>query len=362
MSDGEKVRLMNVLGILVGLSISLSGFMRVEAAQATGRNKASRSRAAKSEAGSEAGRTRVSIVGGRWHLNGAVTYPGTRAEGLLMNARMVNAVFEDTKRTDFDPEANTDEFIRHIPDYVKHGVRAFTLSLQGGMPGYEGALNSAFNPDGSLREAYLARVRRVIEACDRHGAAVILSCYYQRQDQVLKDEEAVRAGVVNTANWIRANRFTNVMLEVANEFPIKGFDHPLLRTADGQVELMRLARRAAPGLLVSSSGYGDGILPDEVARASDFLLPHFNSVSVEAIGAKIAALRKYAKPIVCNEDDKVGARGVQAAEASVAHGASWGLMLRDLNQRYPFAFKGAADDPLIYAKLRELTTREKLKQ
>ena len=72
--------------------------------------------------------------------------------------------------------------------------------------------------------------------------------------------------------------------------------------------------------------------------------------------------QKYAKPVVCNEDDKVGARGVQAAEASVAHGASWGLMLRDLNQRYPFTVKGAADDPLIYAKLRELTTREKLKQ
>ena len=39
------------------------------------------------------------------------------------------------------------------------------------MPGYEGALNSAFEPDGSLRDSYLRRVRRVIEACDRHGAA-----------------------------------------------------------------------------------------------------------------------------------------------------------------------------------------------
>jgi hypothetical protein len=46
------------------------------------------------------------------------------------------------------------------------------------MPGYEGAVNSAFNPDGSLRPHYLQRVRRVIEACDRQGIVVILGCYY----------------------------------------------------------------------------------------------------------------------------------------------------------------------------------------
>src|SRR2546427_13016953 len=112
-----------------------------------------------------AGVTRVSIVNGQWHLNGEVTYRGAKAEGLLMNVRMVNAVFEDRKRPDFDAEANTDAFVRQIPSYVAHGVRAFTLNLQGGMPGYEGSVNSGFNPDGSLRDSYLKRVRQVIEAC-----------------------------------------------------------------------------------------------------------------------------------------------------------------------------------------------------
>ena len=129
--------------------------------------------------------TEVSIANGRWHLNGRVTYPGAKAEGQLTNVRMVNAVFEDTKRPEFDPEANTDRFIKQVPGYVSHGVRAFTLCLQGGMPGYEGAVNSAFAPDGSLRDGYMKRVRRAIEACDRHGAVVILGCYYQRQDQIL---------------------------------------------------------------------------------------------------------------------------------------------------------------------------------
>ena len=204
--------------------------------------------------------TRVSIVDGQWHINGKVTYPGAKAEGLLMNVRMVNAVFEDandtTRPKGFDPDANTDAFIRQIPDYVASGVRAFTLCLQGGMPGYEGAVNSAFNPDGSLRDAYLKRVRRVIEACDRHGAVVILGCYYQRQDQILKDEAAVRAGVVNVARWVQDSGFTNVVLEIANEFAHRGFDHAILKRSPGRSRADRAGEEDRPGLLVSTSGHG----------------------------------------------------------------------------------------------------------
>jgi CubicO group peptidase (beta-lactamase class C family) len=299
--------------------------------------------------------TSIQIVGTRWFLNGGVTYPGAKAEGLLMNVRMVNAVFEDRNRPAFDPNSNTDEFIAQIPDYVAHGVRAFTLCLQGGMPGYEGAVNSAFNPDGSLRDTYLQRVRRVIEACDRDGAAVILGCYYQRQDQVLKDEDAVRAGVVNVARWIADSGFTNVMLEIANEFGHGGFDHRLLKTGDGIAELIRLAKQTSPALLVSASGLGHGQLPDSVAQASDFLLMHFNSTPVEDIPTRIAALRKFNKPIVCNEDDKVGTEGAKAAEVCVASGASWGFMQVEVNQHYPFTFQGAADDPEVYAAIKRMT-------
>ncbi len=39
--------------------------------------------------------TRVAIDGKRWLVNGRPTHPGTAAEGLLLNVRMVNATFED---------------------------------------------------------------------------------------------------------------------------------------------------------------------------------------------------------------------------------------------------------------------------
>jgi len=46
-------------------------------------------------ASASAEKKRISIEDGQWHLNGGLMYPGTPAEGLLMNVRMVNAVFED---------------------------------------------------------------------------------------------------------------------------------------------------------------------------------------------------------------------------------------------------------------------------
>jgi CubicO group peptidase (beta-lactamase class C family) len=300
--------------------------------------------------------TRVAIQNDQWFLNGKVTYGGAPAKGRLMNVRMVNAVFEDARRRDFRPEANTNRFLKALPDYIGHGVRAFTINLQGGMPGYEGAVNSAFDADGNLRDVYLRRVRRVIEACDDQGAVVILGCYYQRQDQILKDEHAVRAGVVNVAQWIRGSGFSNVVLEIANEFGHDGFDHRLLRTVAGQVELIGLAKKTHPELLVSTSGLGGGRVPREIGRAADFLLVHFNDTRLSDMPERIRALKAYGKPIVCNEDAKIGTAGAKAVQICVANGASWGLMAEKVNQHYPFTFRGAADDPVVYAALRKVTS------
>jgi CubicO group peptidase (beta-lactamase class C family) len=301
-------------------------------------------------------RTRVAIKKDRWFLNGGVTYRGAKAEGRLMNVRMVNAVFEDARRPKFRPAANTARFLKALPDYVRHGVRAFTINLQGGMPGYEGAVNSAFDAAGNLRAAYLQRVRRVIEACDRQGAVVILGCYYQRQDHLLKDDDAVSRGVGNVAQWLKGCGFGNVVLEIANEFGHAGFRHRLLKTAAGQVELIRLAKKTCPGLLVSTSGLGGGTLPRAVARAADFLLIHFNGTPLADIPARVKALKEFGKPIVCNEDAKTGAAGAKAARVCVANGASWGLMVERVNQRYPFTFAGVKDDEVVYAALKKLTS------
>jgi hypothetical protein len=303
------------------------------------------------------GGPRLSLDGFRFRINGTLTYRGRSAEGTLMNVRMVNSVFEDTGRPSFDPIANTNEFVGRMREYVSLGVRAFTVSLQGGYPGYEGAKNSAFLKTGELRSGYLTRVARVIERADALGAVIILSLYYQRQDQQLQDERAVRAGVVNAVDWIRRKGYRNVILEVVNEYGHRGFDHAVLRSDAGVAGLVRLAKNRYPALPVSASYLRNGHITSQVAAASDLLLVHFNALSLSDIPARVRALRSAypSKPIVCNEDARTGSAAAAAASASVKAGAGYGLMVERQNQHYPFDFHGRSDDAVAYDRYVTLT-------
>lgn len=301
-------------------------------------------------------RTRLSLDGPHFRLNGKLTYAGQSAEGRLLNVRMVNSVFEDEARTSFDPERNTEEFVGAMPEYVNHGVRAFTVSLQGGYPGYEGARNSAFRPDGSLDGDYLSRVARVIERADALGAVVILSLFYQRQDQVLRNEQAVRTGVVKAVDWVRQRGYRNIILEVVNEYGHSGFNHAVLRSDAGVAGLIRLARQRHSSLPVSASTRGNGRTTPEVAKASDLILVHFNQLATSDIASRVRALRNAHpdKPIVCNEDDRTGSAAAAALTASVEAGGSYGLMVERVNQHYPFDFDGRSDDPKAYDRYKSL--------
>ena len=168
--------------------------------------------------------TAISIEADKFLINGQLTYAGLRPEALgrLMNVRMVNATFDDEnlvlRPEGLDPKANTTRFIDSMDEYKAKGILAFTLNLQGGYPGYEGAINSAFERDGSLKPAYMQRVARAIEAADARGMVVILGLFYQRQDQILADKDAVRMATRHAAEWIAEEGYTNVVIEIATEY------------------------------------------------------------------------------------------------------------------------------------------------
>jgi len=302
-------------------------------------------------------KTKIEIQKNKWYINNRITYQNTPAEGLLFNVRMVNSTFEDLNKAGFYPENNTAKFVSRIPQYTDAGIRAFTLNLQGGMPGYEGALNSAFDKNGNLKPEYMRRIEMVIRACDKAGAGVILGCFYQRQDQILENDTAIRNAVKNTVNWIRQNKFSNVMLEIANEYPHRGFDHRLIREPEGQIELVKYAKQLFPELPVSTSGLGNGKYHDDLARVVDFISIHFNGTPVDSIPARVKVLRKYNKPLICNEDNKTGITAVGALRASQENSCSWGYMNIKLNQHMPFEFNGIRDDSLLYNAFRDITTR-----
>ena len=313
--------------------------------------------------------TKVSIRNHYWYINDTIINQGSPAEGLLLNVRMVNSVFEDIGDSiskympGFDPEKNTESFIRKIPEYVESGVNAFTISLQGGIPGYEGAVNSAFNSDGSVREEYLQRVEKVIKACDKAHAAVILSCFYQRQHSnrlSLNGKESIKNALKNVVNWITRKKFTNVILEVSNEYRHGGYknwpDGEWLMSEAGQAELIRLAKSLNPDLLVSTSGMGNGMSDEILAHEADYITIHFNTTSLEDYQNRIEDLKRYNKTILCNEDDKLMQEGAIALSLSVLNGCGWGYMNVKINQEAPFEFLGTGDDTIVYRMFRNMTT------
>ncbi len=318
--------------------------------------------------------TAISIEGPNFKINGELTYKNLhlKAHGRLMNARMVNAVFEDsnpeTCPEGFAPQANTAAFIASMDQYRDKGILAFTVNLQGGMPGYEHAINSAFKPDGSLEPEYMRRVARVIEAADSRGMVIILGLFYQRQDQVLKDEEAVKTAVINAASWLKNKGYTNVMVEIANEYRIRGFDHSIIKEEKGEVELMALVRSTAPSLLVSTAGMGDAEFPPILAEAADFMLLHGNTTEPEDYPARIQKVSGYGKPVIFNEDwcFSDDTRGIPDAitkmKAAFTNGASWGIMNQQRNQTWPFIYKigkpgedkNSQEDFLLYEAMAEM--------
>jgi hypothetical protein len=291
----------------------------------------------------------VSIDGERFLIDGKVTYPRTRIEGLLMNSRMVQAIFDDENpRTAqrwrypdsgaWNPARNTREFVAALPRYAARGLRAVTVGLQGGnpVPGHAAMTQpwvvSAYRADGTMKQAWLERLDRVVRAAADNGIVVILTLFYFGQDERLADESAVLRAVDGVTDWVLAHRYRNVLIEIGNESDL-AYDHSILRLAR-VAELVARVRDRSRGRLKTSTSFGGGVIPpDEVLRTADFVLVHGNGQSAPTLRRMIAtirgrkAFRLAPKPIVFNEDST----SIANLEAAVAAGASWGYFDKGLN-------------------------------
>jgi hypothetical protein len=298
-------------------------------------------------------KTAVAIRGARFFINERPTYPGRtwrgmRIEGLLMNSRMVQGIFDDlnpetrerwaypdTKR--WDPDRNTREFIAAMPEWRRHGLLGFTINLQGGSPqGYSQDQpwhNSAFNPDGTLRPEYLGRLERILDRADELGMVPIVGYFYFGQDQRLADDEAVRRAVREATTWLLRKGYTNVLVEIANESDNRSYEQPLIR-APRIHQLIELAQSLTVDgrrLPVSASFNGGSIPHANVVAAADFLLLHGNGVrDPDGIARMVAETRKVPgyreMPILFNEDDHFDFdKPRNNLVAAVSEFASWGF-------------------------------------
>ncbi len=302
-------------------------------------------------------RTTVDIEGDAFLINARPTYPGRtfngmKIEGLLLNSRMVQGMFDDLNPTTrprwdypdgpWDPDRNTRQFIAAMPAWRAHGLLGFTINLQGGSPqgytpGGQPWINSAFDEEGELRDAYMSRTEKILDRADELGMAVILGYFYFGQDGRLGGEREVIRAVENATGWVLERKYANVLVEICNETGVHGYHHEILRPPR-VCELLRMVQDRSRGrvdsargrLLVGVSLGGRQIPSEDIVAASDLLLLHGNGVHEpdgirDMVDETRASPAYSSQPIVFNEDDHFDfEKDDNNFLAAVGRYASWG--------------------------------------
>jgi len=279
-------------------------------------------------------RTAVHVEGNEFFVNGEPTYRGRsfrgkKVEGLLLNARLVQGIFDDLNPETrgnwdypdgpWDAQRNTREFVAAMGAWRVAGLIGLTLNLQGGSPrGYSKEqpwYNSAFTERGELRDAYMARLRQILDRADELGMVVILGLFYFGQDERLADEHAVVRGVDAATDWLLEGGYRNILVEINNECNVARYEHRILTPGWVDALIQRVRQRSdgrldmPAGRLLVSTSMGGGAIPSEhIVQASDFLLLHGNGVdSPDGIRDMVRRCRELAayrgQPILFNEDD-----------------------------------------------------------
>jgi hypothetical protein len=308
-----------------------------------------------SRSGKPGQRSGVSIRGDRFLVNGKEVYRNQSIHGLLLNSRMVQAVWDDqnpatasnfaypdTRR--WSAKRNTDEFIRALPAYAGWGLRCVTVGFQGGNPwpagnphGYGGNdqpnLSSGFTADGSLDPQWLARLDRVLTAASRVGIVVIVQYFYWGQDQRLANDDAVIRATDGLTDWLmgvhntyRKRPYTNVLVELANEANNAGYDRAIIR--DHVTSLMDRVRSRSHDYLKVGTSLDVGTT-NAIVAASDYVNLHGAGGKPTQITSMVQgvrglpAYRARPRPIIITEDAQWS--GPANLDAAVAAGAGYGF-------------------------------------
>ena len=136
------------------------------------------------------GAPRVGIDGEKFVLNGVPTYPGRgyrdgSIEGLLLNARVVQAIFDDLNPATrgrwaypdtgaWDPERNVGEFLEQLPIWRRYGLLGLTVNLQGG------------SPEGYSREQPWKKLQHAVASQTRSAASPWPACLAPRPPSALR--------------------------------------------------------------------------------------------------------------------------------------------------------------------------------
>ena len=148
----------------------------------------------------------------------------------------------------------------------------------------------------------------------------------------MESAEAVRAGVVNSVDWVLRQGYGNVLIEINNECNIR-YRQPLLKPEGVHELILEAQAREVDGRrLLAGTSYGGNTVPtSNVIEVSDFVLIHGNSVAepnrIRELVRETRAVDGYRPmPVLINEDDHFDFdKPDNNFLAAIGEYASWGF-------------------------------------
>lgn len=184
----------------------------------------------------------------------------------------------------------TNHLLEQLDAYKEHGVNAVTAFYMGSSGGHF----DPFTADGTgwRYPAFRDRMDTIIEACDKRGMIVVAGIFYQWKqaeltDRSLKGWKATQEAVKTVARHLKDKGYTNVILNIANEQNsggYKGEPWESVRNVNDLIDLVKLAKRVYPGLLVGAGGY-DHAKNEQLGKSAALDVLLFDTKGPEHSGA-----------------------------------------------------------------------------
>ncbi len=283
---------------------------------------------------------RAFYVRGAAHEPWRKTYSGPEylpeARGKLMNIRLPRAPFEN-------------DAIGALDFYKSHGVLMINVSLQS-------ADVSAFRPNGTLDEASLKGLDRLLNAANQRGMVVNLTYFHQDQDEIFERPAIIHAAARNTTDWLIEHRHANVLIDVADEFDLGGdrwdfrgyIPQNIIPLMDEVRE--RFRERNAPFIVpVSVSTDRRMRYPAAVLGQVDAVLLHGNTRDSRFKALRAAQLKDVRRPVLMTGDDNGRESTVSNLQNELAscdvffhQAAGWGYTPWVRTRRFPFELLSTA--------------------
>ena len=276
----------------------------------------------------------LSFQGRDTYQDGVIINQGSDAEGLIMNARLVQATVDhDEQAPNWNPESNTNNFVAELPAMAAHGLNAITINCQGGLyrrSAQEAYDAGAFNANGTLRTDHASRILRAVTGMLDNGIIPVVGIFYFRQDQILTNASALQAAIDNLTALL-ADHQPYVMLEVINEATHGLIDHPQLDEAN----VHNFVDALVAGGWIATHSQVPGQVPT-VAEQGDgqIVFLHGNNKTIAELNTMVTNAKNAHpnKPIMFNEDGpSVNDPGIYTAaeyvarlNAMVTAGVGWG--------------------------------------